>query len=69
VGEYHAVARFLTDVASLARIITPVELEVELYGSPDFFPELESPIQASFRIETYVLPEAVAAPAPAPPGD
>lgn len=69
VGEYHAVARFLTEIASLSRIVTPVEVEIELFASPDFFPEYESPIQASFRIETFVLPEAVAAPAPTPAGD
>lgn len=66
VGEYHAVAAFLTEVASLPRIVTPVELEVELFAQPDIFPDYESPIVVNFRIETYVLPEATPAPAPAP---
>ncbi|HSW31868.1 MAG TPA: type 4a pilus biogenesis protein PilO [Longimicrobiales bacterium] len=71
VGEYHDVARFLTEIASLSRVITPVELEIELYDQPDYFPEYESPIQAGFRIETYVLPEATPGPTPAaaPAGD
>jgi len=70
VGEYHDVARFLTEVASLQRIVTPVECEVELYAQPNLFPEYESPILVNFRIETYVLPQAAPpAPAAAPAGD
>jgi type IV pilus assembly protein PilO len=69
IGEYHDVARFLTEIASLQRIVTPVECEVELYGQPDMFPEYESPVVVNFRIETYVLPQASAsAPAPTPAG-
>ena len=66
VGEYHSVARFLTDVASLDRIVTPAQVEVELYGSPDQYPDLDSPVVATFRIETYVLPDSTAAPPAAP---
>ena len=66
VGEYHAVARFLTDIASLERIVTPVQVEVELYDQPAVYPELESPVVANFRIETYLLPDSTAAPPPAP---
>lgn len=71
VGEYHQVGAFLTEVASLPRIVTPVEVEIELFDAPQLFPDYESPIQVTFRIETYVLPEAAAAPAPAaaPAGD
>jgi len=70
VGEYHDVARFLTEVASLQRIVTPVEVEVEMFDQPDLFPEYESPILVTFRIETFVLPQAAAsAPAPATAGD
>jgi type IV pilus assembly protein PilO len=65
VGEYHAVARFLTEVASLSRIVTPTQVEVSLFGQPQQYRELESPVQAVFRIETYVLPEPGATPAPA----
>ena len=65
IGEYHAVARFLTDIASLSRIVTPVELDVTLFQNPDLFPEYESPVSASFRIETYVVPERTSQPGPA----
>lgn len=62
VGEYHDVARFLTQVASLSRIVTPVQVEVELYPNPQTFPEMESPVVATFRIETYVLPDQTGLP-------
>jgi len=56
VGEYHGVARFLTDIASLSRIVTPIELDVRPFAQPALFPNMQSPVLASFRIETYVLP-------------
>lgn len=66
IGEYHDVARFLTAVASLSRIVTPVELDIQTFDQPDVYPEFVSPILVTFRIETYVLPEGTqAAPAPA----
>jgi Tfp pilus assembly protein PilO len=65
VGEYHAVARVLTEIASLSRIVTPIELDLQLFQQADLFPEYESPVLASFRIETYVLPEGGVAPPPA----
>ncbi|MFQ5536179.1 MAG: type 4a pilus biogenesis protein PilO [Gemmatimonadota bacterium] len=65
VGEYHDVGRFLTDVASLSRIITPVDLDISLFDQAEIFPEYDSPIVANFRIETYVLPDQGAA-APQP---
>lgn len=57
VGEYHSVGRFLTEIASLSRIVTPVQVDVQLYGVPREYPELVSPVLATFRIETYVLPD------------
>lgn len=65
VGEYHNVARFLTEIASLSRIVTPTQVEVAPFGQPQQYRELESPVQAVFRIETYVLPEPSSDPAPA----
>jgi type IV pilus assembly protein PilO len=68
VGEYHDVGRFLAEIASLSRIVTPTQVDVQLYGSPDQFPDLEAPVLANFRIETYVLPDPSAPPvAPAAP--
>ena len=65
-GEYHDVARVLTEIASLSRIVTPVELDMQPFPQPDLFPEYESPVLANFRIETYVLPDGTA---PPPPGE
>jgi type IV pilus assembly protein PilO len=67
VGEYHDVGRFLAEVASLSRIVTPVQLDVQLYGHAQQFPDLESPVVATFQIETYVLPDPSAPPPAAPP--
>lgn len=68
VGDYHGVARFLTDIASLSRIVTPIELDLQLFQQPDLFPDMDAPVQAQFRIQTYVLPDPNAAPAPGPEG-
>ena len=59
VGEYHDIGRFLTAVASLPRIITPMDLEVEQHTGPNPRPEVENPVVARFRIETYVIPNGV----------
>jgi len=68
IGEYHAVAQFLTNVASLSRIVTPVEVDVALFDQPARFSEMESPVIANFRIETYVLPDPAAIPVAEAPG-
>jgi len=65
VGEYHSIGRFLTDIASLSRIVTPVQLDLQRFNQPQQYPDLESPVLASFRIETYVLPDSSSAPPPA----
>lgn len=62
VGEYHDVGRFLTDIAGLSRIVTAVQVEIEPHPSPLNFPDMVSPVLASFRIETYVLPDQAALP-------
>jgi len=56
VGEYHDFARFLTDIASLSRIVTPVQVDLSAFAAPQNL-DMESPIQSNFRIETYVLPD------------
>ena len=56
VGRYHEVARFLTAVASLPRIVTP--MAVEMTSIPDPSMEDDSAVRAQFRIETYVRPRA-----------
>jgi len=67
VGEYHSVARFLTEIASLSRIVTPVQVDLSLSPSPQTHADMVSPVQASFRIETFVLPDVSAAVPPAGP--
>ena len=56
-GEYHDVGQFLSDIASLSRIVRPVELGVQRHPQPQLYPEMQAPVLASFRIETYVLPD------------
>jgi type IV pilus assembly protein PilO len=72
IGEYHDIARFLTSVASLSRIITPVDLTLTPYtgSTQGGVTSAQNPIVADFRIETYVLPKAgeTAAPPPAKVG-
>lgn len=53
-GSYHQIAEFLTEIGSLPRIITPINLNVAVKESaePGAVPRLE----AKFSIETYVLP-------------
>lgn len=68
VGEYHRVARFLTEIASLSRIVTPVQLDLDLFSTPQTYPDMDYPVQATFRIETYVLPEEAALPPAQLPG-
>jgi type IV pilus assembly protein PilO len=65
IGDYHNVARFLTNVGSLSRIVTPVEVDIQVYDQADRYPEMVTPVVVTFRIETYVLPDQSAAPPPA----
>lgn len=63
VGGYHEVARFLTAVASLPRIVTPTRLEMTSVAVRTMS---EGPaVRADFRIETFVRPTTGTAPAPA----
>lgn len=63
VGEYHGVARFLTEIASLSRIVTPTQVDLQPFPQAQLFPEMEAPVLATFRIETYVLPDPSTRPA------
>lgn len=68
IGEYHAVGRFLTAIANLPRIVTPVQLELEVFNNTNQYPDLQSPVRATFRIETYVFANRAAEPAGAEVG-
>lgn len=52
-GSYHEIARFLSSIGSLPRIITPIDLAL----IPARMLRGQQLLEASFRIETYVLPE------------
>ena len=69
-GDYHSIAEFLTNVGSLTRIITPVNLKLSLPGNVQQANKLkrrkdDAIIVVNFDIQTYV---AKAAPAPAGSG-
>lgn len=51
IGDYHDIGSFLAEVGSLPRIVTPIDLTLRRRTGAR---ELE----ASFRIETYILPQA-----------
>lgn len=68
IGEYHSIGRFLTAVANLSRIVTPVQVDVEVYANANQYPDLQSPVRATFRIETYVFANRPAEPAGAEVG-
>jgi type IV pilus assembly protein PilO len=68
-GEYHDVGRFLTAIASLPRIITPVDLRLEQSAGAASREDVQDPVRAQFRIRTYVLPgDQVLTGAPVPGG-
>ena len=52
IGSYHDVGRFLSEVGSLPRIVTPIDLTLQRRGE-----ENSSELEAGFRIETFVLPQ------------
>lgn len=53
-GSYHQVGRFLTEIASLPRIVTPTNLNVTVRAPAQGGGEPR--LEAKFSIETYVLP-------------
>jgi type IV pilus assembly protein PilO len=65
-GQYHDIGEFLTRVASLPRIVTPIDLRLALPPNTPAAPAAgqraaaEGPprLEARFSIETYVIPSA-----------
>ena len=68
IGDYHDIARFLTAIASLSRIITPVDVSMTPFTGPAAVTDEDNPVVAEFRIETYVLPPPTDTPPPAAVG-
>jgi len=56
-GSYHQIGQFLTRIASLPRIITPINLNLVPQAAAD---EGEPELEARFAIETYILPSETA---------
>jgi len=59
-GPYHALGEFLTNVGSLTRIVTPVNLTLNLSTSKQanavkLAPEGTAAIESRFEIQTYVI--------------
>lgn len=51
IGTYHEIGQFLSEVGSLPRIVTPIDLTLRRGGDGG------TELQAGFRIETYILPQ------------
>jgi type IV pilus assembly protein PilO len=58
VGEYHDIAGYLTAIGSLSRIVRPHELKLTV-ETPRPDGESSPKLRAAFRIEVYVMPDAV----------
>lgn len=56
-GTAHRVGRYLTEVGSLPRIVTPTQLTLRS-GSGETEPTGSPLLEASFHIVTYILPDA-----------
>ena len=73
VGEYHNVARFLTTIASMERIATPIDMDIQRFTENigGFQQEYEAPVIATFRVQTYVIDDTpvLDVPPPLPGGD
>jgi len=56
-GEYHDIGEFLTRIASLPRIITPMDVQLDPYDDPTGSLGYDSPVEVTFRIQTYIAPD------------
>lgn len=71
IGDYHNVGRFLTGLASLERIITPINLDLQTFDDQRGLYDFEAPVLAAFAIQTYVIADRLpsdGAGAPPPQG-
>ncbi|MDQ3950944.1 MAG: type 4a pilus biogenesis protein PilO [Gemmatimonadota bacterium] len=55
-GDYHAIARFLTNVGSLTRIVAPINLQLAPSSKalPRVLPKQHRLLEARLQIQTYV---------------
>jgi type IV pilus assembly protein PilO len=61
IGSYDALGEFLSDIASLPRIMVPYDLALQIAPATDDDDEEETLLSASFQLRTYVKPSAAAA--------
>lgn len=57
IGDYHDIGRYLAAIASLPRIITPMDLELTRFDGDASLWDFEAPAVARLRIQTYLLPD------------
>lgn len=55
-GEFHDIGRFLTRIASLSRILTPIDVSVEEFTDPRAA-SFDAPVIVNFRFQTYIVPD------------
>jgi type IV pilus assembly protein PilO len=67
IGGYHAIGRFLAQIGSLPRIITPTQVNIVVPGNAQMNRPQGLRLQADFKIQTYIIPVADSLSAP-PPG-
>jgi type IV pilus assembly protein PilO len=60
-GTYHDVASFLTEIGSLPRIVTPIDLKLVKPQGGAMARNGAPVLEANFRIVTYVIPEPATA--------
>ena len=65
-GQYDQVAQFLTDIASLPRIVVPYGVHFERVQGPAADTTTQALLQASFSVRTFVKPASAADTAGAP---
>jgi type IV pilus assembly protein PilO len=66
IGGYHEIGRYLAMIASLSRIITPVELKIDVRAG-DTLRDGTPRLDADFRIMTYVVPPVAVPTTPVSP--
>ena len=67
-GEFHDLGQFLTNIASLSRILTPIDVSIETFTDPRAG-SFDAPAVVNFRFQTYIVPDRPpVAPGTAPSG-
>ncbi|HUP89444.1 MAG TPA: type 4a pilus biogenesis protein PilO [Longimicrobiales bacterium] len=62
IGTYHDIGRYLAAIASLPRIITPIEVAIKPRPAAEMTRDGRPKLNADFHIVTYVIPEPPVSP-------